>query len=99
MPLFLDLGGNNSELEMVAGADTMLFHLAEGKDHVDLQFHTLPFKGADQITLTKRCDPETGGGYYYVKTFEGQTLNQEMWLCNVIDFVFDEIPEQIYVNG
>jgi len=33
-----------------------------------------------------------------LEKFEGKELNKRMWLCSVIEFVFADIPEQIYIK-
>jgi len=39
-----------------------------------------------------------GGGYYYMKEFEGKEVKQNMWLCEVTRFVFNAIPEKIFIK-
>jgi hypothetical protein len=95
---YLQQGGTKGDLQMVAGADTMLDIIAQGKDSVTVTLDTRPFKGADLVQLLQRCDPAVGGGDYFMKTFNGQEVNRQMWLCSVTTFVFGDIPEKIYVR-
>jgi len=88
--------GPKAELEMVEGADTMLDHVAEGSDHVDLFMSETPFDNATAITLTKDLTGDIGGGMYLLGTYNYVTLNQEMWLCGVTNFVFGHLPPVIY---
>ena len=98
LPAYLEQGGSKGDLAMVAGADTMLDIIAGDKKQVTIDLDIKPFDGSDLLELTKVCDPSTGGGYYLMRRFEGRTLNQEMWLCAVTEFVFGYLPERIYVR-
>jgi len=98
LPEYLEQGGSKEDLAMVAGADTMLDIIAGTDDEVILQVSEQPFKGADELVLTELCDPVMGGGYYYMKEFEGKEVKQTMWLCEVTRFVFNKIPERICVK-
>lgn len=98
LPEYLEQGGSKGDLAMVAGADTMLDIIAAGDSRVTITMDTEPFKDADELLLTRLCDPSMGGGYYFMKSFEGKKVNQEMWLCAVTEFVFNGMPERIYVK-
>ena len=98
LPEFLEQGGSMGDLQMVEGADEMLEMMAAGKDHIRLTISREVFIGSDVLTLTERCDPIVGGGYYLMRQYEGQQINRTMWLCQVIEFVFGEIPSEIFVR-
>lgn len=98
LPEFLAQGGSKGDLQMVAGADTLLDIIAGDKPAVTLEMDTQPFTGADELTLTELCDPVTGGGYYRLNSFEGKSLAQDLWLCDVTRFVFNGIPPKIYIR-
>ena len=83
---------------MVDGADTMLDVMAEGSASVTLILSVEPFEGADELVLTERCDPYIGGGYYLMKSYKGQEINRSMWLCQVTEFVFGDLPKRIFVR-
>ena len=95
LPEYLAQGGSKGDLAMVDGADTMLDLVAENANEVNLQINTEPFDGADELVLTELCDPVLGGGYYHMKEFEGREIKQNMWLCQVTEFVFGGMPERI----
>jgi hypothetical protein len=57
-----------------------------------------PFDGADTVKLIENLQKSIGGGNYLVETFRGVPVNQEMWLCEVTEYVFAGLPELIYVN-
>ena len=98
LPEYLEQGGSKGDLAMVAGADTMLDRIAAGSNRVTISIDTQPFEKADELILLQVCDPTMGGGYYLMKWFEGKRIDQQMWLCEVTNFVFGYLPEKIYVR-
>jgi hypothetical protein len=98
LPEFIEQGGGIGDLQMVDGADTMLDMMAENEKSIILYISKEEFEGADILTLTEKCDPYIGGGYYNMKQFEGQEINRTMWLCQVTGFVLGDIPLQIFVK-
>lgn len=98
LPDYIDQGGNMGDLQMVDGADKMLDMMSNSYDSVILSVSKERFDKSDCIILFEKCDPLIGGGYYMMRTYEGQEVNQRMWLCQVIEFVFAEIPEIIFVR-
>ena len=98
LPAYIDQGGSIDDLQMVDGADTMLDILAEGCDEVSLSISSETFADANLVELIEKCDPFIGGGNYVLRNYNGQTINQQMWLCQVTEFVFGDIPERIYVK-
>jgi len=83
---------------MVDGADKMLDLAAGAANAVTLRLSETPFDGADRLDLVEKCDPYIGGGNYFIKHYEGQEVNQELWLCQVTEFVFGGLPAQIFVK-
>jgi hypothetical protein len=98
LPEYLEQGGSIGDLQMVDGADKMLDLMAGNESTVTLFISKEQFEGADILTLTEKCDPYIGGGYYIMKEHEGQEINRTMWLCQVTEFVFGDIPQQIFVK-
>ena len=98
LPEYIEQGGAYGDLQMVDGADTMLAVMAGEGDAVTLTIDTEPFAGADELVLTEICDPLIGGGYYLMKSYQGKEINQNMWLCQVTEFVFGNLPERIFVR-
>ncbi len=98
LPEFLDQGGSVGDLQMVDGADKMLDMMAGNKDYVIVDVAKEQFDGADILTLIEKCDPYIGGGNYMMKHYEGQEINRTMWLCQVTEFVFGDIPQTIFVK-
>jgi hypothetical protein len=85
-------------LEMVLGADTMLDTVSEQGNECFIDMSDEPFEGADAVKLIENLQQSIGGGNYLMETFKGETVNQEMWLCEVTEYVFAGLPERIYVN-
>lgn len=98
LPQYLEQGGSKADLAMVAGADTMLDIVAGHAQDVTIEIDTIPFADADELQLTELCDSVMGGGCYFMKTFVGKEVAQQMWLCDVTEFVFVGMPERIYVK-
>lgn len=90
--------GEIAELEMVMGADTMLAMISESADECHLAVSDEPFDGADNIKLIEDLRHSIGGGNYLLETYKGESINQEMWLCAVTEFVFQYLPEHIYIS-
>ena len=98
LPEFIEQGGSVGDLQMVDGADKMLDMIAGQKPQVMLRISKEHFEGSDTLILTEKCDPYIGGGYYLMKQYGGQEINQTMWLCQVTEFVFGELPTEIFVK-
>ncbi len=96
MPAYLEQGGAKGDLAMVAGADTMLDIIAQGRREVTVTLDTEPFERADELRLVRLAEGD--GGYYFMPSFEGKEVNHEMWLCGVTEFVFGGMPERIFVR-
>ncbi|RYY28905.1 MAG: hypothetical protein EOO04_07900 [Chitinophagaceae bacterium] len=98
LPDFLENGlGTKADLAMVAGADTMLDHVAGNADAVALTLSLTPFADADRLSLQELCGPGEGG-YYLLDVFEGAALGQRMWLCAVTEYVFGSMPREIFIR-
>jgi hypothetical protein len=92
-----DYQGPKADLEMVEGADKMLDYIGGGDKNVKLLLAETDFGGATELFLTHNYSEETGGGgIYLLKAYNGEQLNQEMWLCEVTEWVFGRMPEVIY---
>jgi len=98
LPEYIENGGSKGDLQMVEGADTMLDIISEGRNNVSLIMDRVPFSGSDMLTLTEKCDPFVGGGYYNLMAFEGKEFNKTMWLCAVTEYVFGDLPEKIFIK-
>lgn len=94
---FIDLPdwrGAPGELQMVAGADTLLDKLSEGKGEVFLEVSLSPQPNFE--TLQRIETKEWGGADYKLETYKNKPVNKEIWLCDVAKYVFDDFPTFIY---
>ena len=98
LPEYLEQRGSIGDLQMVDGADKMLDLMAGNDSSVVVYVAREQFDGADVLTLTEKCDPYIGGGNYLMTFYEGQEINRTMWLCQVTEFVFGDIPPLIFVK-
>jgi len=98
LPEFIEQGGSIGDLQMVDGADKMLDMIAGQQSQVKLVISKENFEGADVLVLTEKCDPYIGGAYYFMKEYHGQEIRHTMWLCQVTEFVFGELPTEIFVK-
>ncbi len=91
--------GPRGDLQMVAGADTLLDILSEGHAHPRVHFQLDPQPTWAYLLLTHPGDVE-GGGYYSL--IPGETLlpaGMPVWLCDVTLFVFGFLPKRIYFTA
>ena len=98
LPDYIEQGGSKADLAMVAGADDMLDLMAEGSTRVTVQIDTVPFEGGEVVELVEVCDAAMGGGYYVMPVYQQKPINRRMWLCDVTDYVFGNLPEKIFVR-
>ena len=84
--------------EKVAGTDEFLYVLARKKKKITISMDTEPFENADVLKLDELCDAPMGGGYYVMHTYRGKEINKRMWLCDIVLFLFGDMPQQIYVR-
>ena len=107
LPEFLEAGlGTKDNLMMVAGADTFLDFLAQGKKSVEVfislddfdgrQFHLVKKGiGMDKEYLDSVGHPEVEYGAYYTV----QENQHELWLCPVTEYVFGGgYPDEIFIS-
>jgi len=89
--------GNKTDLEMVEGADTMLDYVGKGNAEVELILAEQPFDGSSILKLVHDYSKEPGGGgIYLLHEYDNEILNQQMWLCEVTEWVFGKLPQVIY---
>jgi hypothetical protein len=85
--------GTKAELQMVAGADTLLDHLSNNGDTVDVTISTdnlLLSKETGFQTLKRIIQTPPNGCMYHLGM-------KPVWLCDVTKFVFDgEFPKRIH---
>jgi len=90
--------GAKEDLEMVAGADTMLDIISEGNKEVTISISEKEFEGSDKLEFVRMATEINNGAFYKINTYKGVELNLELWLCNVTLFVLGDFPKQIYIS-
>ena len=91
--------GSKADLEMVAGADTMLNYMSEGSDYIHLYLSEEDFEGADKLEFVRMATEIANGAHYVMKSYLGIEFNLEMWICDVCMFVFNgQFPLNIYIS-
>ena len=89
--------GDRAELQMVEGADAMLDLISGNGKKCELKMSDEELDKADILTLTHIRDENFGGGGdYLLEVYNGNTINQKIWLCAVTEFVFKNLPEKIW---
>lgn len=90
--------GKKADLEMVAGADTMLEYMSEGTGKVRVFISEKEIENYDKIEFLEET-PDIGGAYYMLKTYRGISINLKMWLCDVLRFVYNgTLPKELYIT-
>ncbi|MBP5513392.1 MAG: hypothetical protein J6Y04_01235 [Bacteroidaceae bacterium] len=83
--------GDQEDLEMVDGADNLLDFLTTDGLYVTADVSMEEVTNSFVLNLVAHDEM---GGTYQIKELEG--FNQDVWLCNVIHFLFGKHPEVIY---
>jgi hypothetical protein len=98
LPQYIEMGGDKADLEMVAGADTFLNVIANGRNNVYAVLSDQPFDNADQLHRVER--EIDSGSFYKLATYQQKNINDfEMWLCDVTAYVFNgKFPDIIYYS-
>jgi len=90
--------GSKAELEMVAGADSMLEYAAEGEGQVWLILSVDEFENADKLEFIRLATEIENGAFYKLDKYRGVEVGVEMWLCDVTKFVFGDFPKTIFLS-
>ena len=86
-----DYDGDQEDLEMVDGADKFLEYLTE-----DGLYVTVDVSLEDDFPIRlKLVAHDEIGGTYQVENLDG--FNEDVWLCNVVHFLFGEHPEEFHI--
>jgi hypothetical protein len=89
--------GSQADLEMVAGADTFLEKIAEGRTTVNLLICDYKTRRKNMERLYLFDQNGLGGANYYLTEYKGESFDHKMWLCPVTLYVFNQkYPEIIY---
>jgi len=94
-PEYVAMGGTPDSLECIGSLADLLELAAAGKSAVQLVLHTEPFEGADEAVLTNTSG-EQSGAYYHVTILNGQEVEAEVWVNQLIYYYYPELPKKIY---
>lgn len=92
-----DWTGTKEDLELVAGADTMLDYMADGESEIWLVLSDEKFDNADTLEFVRLATEIENGAFYLMKSYKGIELNLDLWLCDVTKFVFGDFPKTIFI--
>lgn len=84
--------GPMEDLEMVMGADTMLDIISQGEDEIRVSISETYIPHKMWLTFIRE---ESDGGMYQLSSTQHSF---EVWLCHVTKFVFNKLPEKLYIN-
>ena len=87
-----DYDGDQEDLEMIDGADKLLDILTTDGLYVNLSVSLKEVPGMFHLQLVKHDEI----GATYEVTNHGYFLHKDIWLCNVVHYLFGEHPEIIY---
>ena len=96
-PDYLEGGGDPAHLEAVGGMNDLLQFVADGRSAVKLVAGLEPFDGAEEMVLIGSSGG-LSGGYYHLHSLNGQVVEQELWLNELIYYYFNQLPPKIYAS-
>jgi len=94
LPQYIEAGGKQTDLQMVAGADHLLEILSNFTNEVYLYLDTTYFAGSFGLDRVD-CD-EIENGSIYETVNHPQFGNMQFWLCDVTKYIFGNFPNTIY---
>ena len=86
--------GNRSNLEMVAGSDKLLSHIAKGDNKVTLQVILDYIDDYNGYIILDRFEHSLAGGASY--TVSNAEFKEPIWICPVTLCVLGRYPKKIY---
>lgn len=86
--------GNRSNLEMVAGSDKLLSHIAKGDNKVTLQVILDHLNDYNDYIILDRFEKSLAGGASY--TVSNAEFKEPIWICPVTLCVLGRYPKKIY---
>lgn len=96
---YLDLPewtGDPEDLQMIQGADEWL-DLLSNTTEIKLAISDNDFDNAQFMTLIRLGEQNLGGGgNYFLERYQEQNVHLKIWLCEVVEFIFNRYPQRIY---
>lgn len=87
--------GTKRELQMVAGADKLCDHMANGEDYFSTEISDNRDDNADFML---QIQSRMGYGAFYLAKRKGYKRRKLVWLCPVTDHIFGCYPKFLSVN-
>jgi hypothetical protein len=82
---------------MVSGADVMLDIIADDGNECVLYMSDMFFEGAQMLKLMfERLPEQGGGGDYILHAYNCEIIDLNIWLCEVIRWLWGTLPDAIY---
>lgn len=97
LPEHIEQGGDAEDLERFGHFHDFLDLAAAGATTVFFHMDVHPFDGADFLEFTGDTGEKTGG-YYRLKSFEGQPVDLELWFNSIIYKNQPQLPQRIYIK-
>lgn len=93
LPEVIEAGGTEGDNEMILGADSFLDTISKYGERITLKvFDHEPVVGEDTFTDRLMLYEYNGTGADYIDV----RTKHQMWLCEVLSFVFGNFPINIY---
>ena len=96
-PEYLEGGGVEEDLECIGHSRRLLDLISEDDLNARLLFSFEPFEGSDEAVLIGSSGGRTGG-YYQLRRFDGQPVDLELWVNQLIYQCRDELPDRFYLK-
>ena len=94
-----DWVGDPEDLQMIEGADLWLDLVSKGKKEVAITIANDHFEGAEFLTLIRLGELNLGGGgNYFLEKYQSNSVNLKVWLCKVVEFIFNHYPQRLYFS-
>jgi hypothetical protein len=90
-------GAHEEDLERIGAFHDFLEIASDGKPVVKLEITNESSDNADILQLSG-FPGDDSGAYYYLKEFNGQHIDLELWFNQVIYHFVEKPPEKLYIK-
>ena len=91
--------GDPEDLQMIEGANLWLDLISDGKKEVMITISNDHFEDAEFLTLIRIGELNLGGGgNYFLEKYQSNSVNLKVWLCEVVEFIFNNYPQRLYFS-
>ena len=94
---YLEAAGDPGCLEVIGGMNELLEFVAGGRSSVRLVACVEQFTGAEEMVLIESSGGQSGG-HYWLQSLNGQVIEQELWLNELIYYYCNQLPAKIYAS-